>query len=126
MKKEIIATSTAPDAIGPYSQAVKANGMVFCSGQIAIDPETGSVDESTVAGQTRQVLSNLKAVLEAAGTSLDNVVKTTVLLADMEYFAEMNEEYASFFTENPPARATFAARGLPLGVKVEIEAIALA
>ncbi|CAN5794318.1 RidA family protein [soil metagenome] len=123
--KEIIATENAPGAIGPYSQAVKTGNMVFCSGQIPIDVATGEFVSDDVAGQTRQVLKNLSAVLEAAGTSLNNVVKTTVFLADMNDFAAMNEIYAEFFSENKPARATVQAARLPKDARVEIECIAL-
>lgn len=123
--KEIIATENAPGAIGPYSQAVKAGNMVFCSGQIPIDVATGEFVSDDVAEQTRQVLKNLSAVLEAAGTSLNNVVKTTVFLADMNDFAAMNEVYAEFFSENKPARATVQAARLPKDARVEIECIAL-
>jgi 2-iminobutanoate/2-iminopropanoate deaminase len=124
--KEIIQTEQAPNAIGPYSQAVKANGLVFASGQIPIDPETGQFVPGGVAEQTEQVLKNLAAVLEAAGSSLDRIVKTTVFLADMEEFAAMNEVYGRFFKEQPPARATVEAARLPRDARVEIEAIALA
>lgn len=123
--KEIIATENAPGAIGPYSQAVKAGNMVFCSGQIPIDVATGEFVSDDVADQTRQVLTNLSAVLEAAGTSLNNVVKTTVFLADMNDFTAMNEVYAEFFSENKPARATVQAARLPKDARVEIECIAL-
>lgn len=123
--KEIISTENAPGAIGPYSQAVKTNGMVFCSGQIPIDVATGEFVSEDVAEQTDQVLKNLSAVLEAAGTSLNNVVKTTVFLADMSDFAAMNEVYAKYFSENKPARATVQAAGLPRGARVEIECIAV-
>jgi 2-iminobutanoate/2-iminopropanoate deaminase len=123
--KEIISTDKAPGAIGPYSQAVKTNGMVFCSGQIPIDTATGEFVSDDVAEQTEQVLKNLNAVLEAAGTSLNNVVKTTVFLADMNDFAAMNEVYAKYFSENKPARATVQAAGLPRGARVEIECIAV-
>ena len=123
--KEIIATENAPGAIGPYSQAVKAGNMVFCSGQIPIDVATGEFVSDDVAEQTRQVLKNLSAVLEAAGTSLNNVVKTTVFLADMNDFAAMNEIYAEYFSENKPARATVQAARLPKDARVEIECIAL-
>jgi 2-iminobutanoate/2-iminopropanoate deaminase len=122
--KEIISTENAPGAIGPYSQAVKTNGMVFCSGQIPIDVATGEFVSADVAEQTEQVLKNLSAVLEAAGTSLNEVVKTTVFLADMNDFAAMNEVYAKYFSENKPARATVQAAGLPRGARVEIECIA--
>ena len=123
--KEIISTENAPGAIGPYSQAVKTNGMVFCSGQIPIDVATGEFVSTDVAEQTEQVLKNLGAVLEAAGTSLNNVVKTTVFLANMSDFAAMNEVYARYFSENKPARATVQAAGLPRGARVEIECIAV-
>ena len=123
--KEIISTENAPGAIGPYSQAVKTNGMVFCSGQIPIDVATGEFVSTDVAEQTEQVLKNLSAVLEAAGTSLNNVVKTTVFLADMNDFAAMNDVYAKYFSENKPARATVQAAGLPRGARVEIECIAV-
>jgi 2-iminobutanoate/2-iminopropanoate deaminase len=120
-----VQTESAPAAIGPYSQAVKANGMVFCSGQIPIDPQTGQFVAGGVAEQTEQVLKNLAAVLNAAGSSLDQVVKTTVFLADMQEFAAMNEVYGKFFTGISPARATVAAAGLPKDARVEIEAVAL-
>ncbi|MGI8656202.1 MAG: RidA family protein [Pyrinomonadaceae bacterium] len=123
--KQIIETKSAPQAIGPYSQAVSANGFVFASGQIPLDPQTGEFVAGGVAEQTEQVLRNLAAVLEAAGSSLDKVVKTTVFLADMTDFAAMNEVYARHFNSEPPARATVAAAGLPRGARVEIEAIAL-
>jgi 2-iminobutanoate/2-iminopropanoate deaminase len=123
---ESIQTAQAPQAIGPYSQAVKANGMVFCSGQIAFDPATSQIIEGDAAAQTERVLRNLQAVLEAAGSSLARVVKTTVFLADMNDFAAMNEVYASFFGANRPARSTVQAARLPRDVRVEIEVIALA
>ena len=123
--KEIIATENAPGAIGPYSQAVKTGGMVFCSGQIPIDPATGEFVSDDVAEQTEQVLKNLSAVLEAAGTNLNNVVKTTVFLADMNDFTAMNEVYSKFFSENKPARATVQAARLPKDARVEIECIAI-
>ena len=124
--KETVTTENAPGAIGPYSQAVKAGGMVFCSGQIPIDPSTGEFVSQVVAEQTEQVLKNLSEVLKAAGTSLDNVVKTTVFLADMNDFGEMNEVYGRYFTDNKPARATVQAARLPRDAKVEIECIAIA
>ncbi len=123
--KEIIQTEHAPNAIGPYSQAVKANGLVFASGQIPIDPETGQFVAGGIVEQTEQVLKNLGAVLEAAGSGLDRIVKTTVFLADMQEFAAMNEVYGRFFKETPPARATVEAARLPRDARVEIEAIAL-
>jgi len=123
--REIISTENAPRAIGPYSQAVRAGGFVFASGQIPIDPATGEVVAGGVAEQTDQVLRNVSAVLEAAGTGLDRVVKTTVFLADMNDFIAMNEVYGRFFGELPPARATVQAARLPRDAKVEIEAIAM-
>ncbi|MGI8639771.1 MAG: RidA family protein [Pyrinomonadaceae bacterium] len=123
--KEIITTENAPGAIGPYSQAIKVENMVFCSGQIPIDPQTGEFVSDDVAEQTRQVLKNLSAVLEAAGANLNNVVKTTVFLADMNDFAAMNGIYAEFFSENKPARATVQAARLPKDARVEIDCIAL-
>lgn len=124
--KHVIKTEKAPQAIGPYSQAIKAAGLVFVSGQIPIDPATGEFVEGGIAEQTEQVMKNLAAVLEAAATGLDRVIKTTVFLADMTDFAAMNEVYGRSFTNDPPARATVQAAGLPKGAKVEIEAIALA
>jgi 2-iminobutanoate/2-iminopropanoate deaminase len=123
--KETVSTDNAPGAIGPYSQAIKTGGMVFCSGQIPIDPATGEFVSDVVSEQTEQVLRNLGEVLKAAGTSLDNVVKTTVFLADMGDFAEMNEVYGRFFNDNKPARATVQAAGLPRDAKVEIDCIAV-
>jgi len=123
--KEIISTENAPGAIGPYSQAIKTGGFVFCSGQIPIDPATGEFVSDAVAEQTEQVLRNLTAVLEAAGTGLGNVVKTTVFLADMNDFVAMNEVYSRFFSENKPARATVQAARLPRDARVEIECIAV-
>jgi 2-iminobutanoate/2-iminopropanoate deaminase len=124
--KEIIQTDHAPQAIGPYSQAVKANGLVFASGQIPIDPGTGQFVEGGIEAQTEQVLKNLSALLEASGSSLDRVIKTTVFLADMQEFGAMNEVYGRFFAIEPPARATVEAARLPRDARVEIEAIALA
>ncbi len=124
--KETISTESAPGAIGPYSQAIKAGGLVFCSGQIPIDPATGNFVSDNVAEQTEQVLKNLDAVLNAAGTSLAGVVKTTVFLADMNDFAEMNEVYGRFFSDNKPARATVQAARLPRDARVEIDCIATA
>lgn len=124
--KQIIQTEHAPQAIGPYSQAVKTRGLVYASGQIPIDPQTGQFVPGGIREQTEQVLKNLTAVLEAAGSGLDQVVKTTVFLADMEEFTSMNEVYARFFTVDPPARATVQAAGLPRNARVEIEVIALA
>lgn len=123
--RERVQTDKAPAAIGPYSQAIRAGGFVFVSGQIPIDPATGEFVSGGVSEQTERVLQNLSAVLEAAGSGLDKVVKTTVFLADMNEFAAMNEVYAKFFTGAPPARATVAAAGLPRDARVEIEAVAL-
>jgi 2-iminobutanoate/2-iminopropanoate deaminase len=124
--REIIQTDHAPQAIGPYSQAVKANGLVFASGQIPIDPGTGQFVEGGIEAQTEQVLKNLTAVLEASGSSLNRVIKTTVFMADMQEFGAMNEVYGRFFASEPPARATVEAARLPRNARVEIEAIALA
>jgi 2-iminobutanoate/2-iminopropanoate deaminase len=123
--REIVSTDKAPGAIGPYSQAIKTGGMIFCSGQIPIDPVTGEFVSNDVAEQTEQVLKNLSAVLEAGGTDLGNVVKTTVFLSDMSDFAAMNEVYGRYFSENKPARATVQAARLPRDAKVEIECIAV-
>jgi 2-iminobutanoate/2-iminopropanoate deaminase len=123
---EIVQTDDAPQAIGPYAQAVKANGLVFASGQIPLDPATMQVVEGDVRAQTERVLLNLQAVLAAAGSALERVVKTTVFLADMNDFAAMNEVYAAYFSATKPARATVQAARLPRDVRVEIEVIALA
>jgi 2-iminobutanoate/2-iminopropanoate deaminase len=129
MKRSIIRTAHAPAAIGPYSQAVVVpvgnQRMVFCSGQIALDPATGAVIEGDIAAQTRQVLDNLGAVLAAAGASFASVVKTTIFLADMADFAAVNAIYGERFPGDPPARSTVAAAGLPRNVRVEIDAIAV-
>jgi len=123
--RQIVKTGLAPEAIGPYSQAIKAGGFVFASGQIPLDPETGQFVAGGIAEQTRQVMKNLAAVLIAAGSDLQLVVKTTVFLADMGEFAAMNEVYGTFFTDEPPARATVQAVALPRDARVEIEAVAL-
>jgi 2-iminobutanoate/2-iminopropanoate deaminase len=123
--KEVIATDHGPKAIGPYSQAIRANGFVFVSGQIAFDPKTQQLIEGDVRVQTERVLENLKGIVEAAGSSLDKVVKTTVFLADMNEFAAMNEVYTRYFTTQPPARSTVQAARLPRDVRVEIDVIAL-
>ena len=123
--KEIIATEDAPRAIGPYSQAVRAGNFVFASGQIPIDPATGELVPGGIAEQTEQVLKNLTALFAAAGVGLNQIVKTTVFLADMNDFTAMNEVYGRFFSEAPPARATVQAARLPRDAKVEIEAIAV-
>lgn len=129
MNRSIVRTSQAPAAIGPYSQAVVVpvgdRQMIFCSGQIALSPETGAVIEGDVAAQTRQVLANLGAVLAAAGATFAHVVKTTVFLADMADFATVNALYGERFPNDPPARSTVAASGLPRNVRVEIEAVAI-
>lgn len=124
--KDLIATDKAPKALGPYSQAISANGLVFCSGQVAIDPGTNNVIHGDVSAQTERVLKNLTAVLEAAGSSLDKVVKTTVFLKNMGDFAAMNEVYGRFFSAKPPARSTVEVARLPKDVLVEIDVIALA
>ena len=124
--KQIVRTENAPAAIGPYSQAVQAGGFVFASGQIPIDPRTGEFVEGGIREQTEQVLRNVSSLLEAAGTSLERVVKTTVFLADMNDFAAMNETYARFFGPQPPARSTVQAARLPRDARVEIEVVALA
>jgi 2-iminobutanoate/2-iminopropanoate deaminase len=123
--KDILATDRAPRAIGPYSQAVRAGNLVFASGQIPIDPATGEFVPGGIAEQTEQVLRNLTAVFEAAGLGMDQVIKTTVFLADMDDFTAMNEVYARFFSAKPPARATVQAARLPRDARVEIEAIAM-
>lgn len=125
MFREPVKTSNAPSALGPYSQAIKAGGMVYTSGQIAIDPATGEFTGGGIAEQTDRVLKNVAAVLEAAGSSLDRVVKTLVFLADMNDFAAMNEVYGRFFPDAPPARSTVQAARLPKDARVEIEAVAL-
>jgi len=120
-----IATQHAPGAIGPYSQAIVANGFIYTAGQIALDPATGQVVEGGIAEQTTRVMANLKAVLEAAGSSFSQVVKTTVFLMDMADFTAMNEVYAKAFGDHKPARSTVAVSGLPRGVRVEIEVVAV-
>ncbi len=125
-KRTVISTELAPKAIGPYSQAIRVGELVFVAGQTPIDPEVGKLIEGDVAAQARRVLQNVSAILEAAGTSLSKVVKTTVFLTDMANFKAMNEVYAEFFPEHPPARSTVAVAGLPRGAQVEIECIALA
>ncbi len=122
--KKVINTSNAPIAIGPYSQAIEANGMLFISGQIPIDPSISKVVEGGIKEQTEQVMKNIEAILTEAGYTFANVIKSTCLLSDMENFAAMNEVYGKYYTINPPARAAFAVKGLPLGVMVEIETIA--
>ena len=124
--RQVIATQDAPKAIGPYSQAIKANGLIIVSGQIAFDPATQQIVEGNVAAQAERVLQNLAAILTAAGSSLAQVVKTSVFLKSMGDFAAMNEVYARYFPADPPARSTVAAAGLPRDVLVEIDVIALA
>jgi 2-iminobutanoate/2-iminopropanoate deaminase len=121
---QLLATSGAPKAIGPYSQGIIVNGFVFTAGQIAIDPATGEVVPGGAAEQTARVMENLRAILSAAGSGFDRVVKTTVFLADMADYTAMNEVYAKAFGDHRPARSTVAAAGLPRGVRVEIEAVA--
>jgi 2-iminobutanoate/2-iminopropanoate deaminase len=121
---QAVATAGAPKAIGPYAQGIVANGLLFTAGQIALDPASGEVVPGGVAEQTARVLENLGAILTAAGSGLDRVVKTTVFLADMADFGAMNEVYARVFGDHKPARSTVAAAGLPRGVRVEIEAVA--
>jgi 2-iminobutanoate/2-iminopropanoate deaminase len=121
----VVATDAAPKAIGPYSQAITTDGLIFTAGQVALDPKSGELVGRTTAEQTEQVFSNLKAVLSAAGTGLGNVVKTTVYLADMADFSEMNEVYAKHFGTHKPARSTVQAAGLPKGARVEIDMIAV-
>lgn len=125
MSKQAVSTDKAPGAVGPYSQAIVANGMVFTAGQIPLVPGTKALVEGGIQEQTRQVMNNLTAVLDAAGTTLDNAVKTTVFLSDMNNFAAMNEVYATFFTGNPPARSTVQVARLPMDALVEIEVVAL-
>lgn len=121
---EIIATDKAPAAIGPYSQAVKSGGLLFCSGQIPLDPVTGEIVSGGIRPETEQVMKNLGAVLTAAGTGFDHVVKTTIYLVDMADFPVVNEIYGSYFSGPKPARATVAVAALPKGVRVEIDAVA--
>lgn len=123
--KKVICTQKAPGAIGPYSQAIEANGMVFVSGQLPIDPATGNFASDDVKGQTRQSLENIKNILAEAGMTMDNVVKTTVFLQDMSLFGDMNSVYSEFFSKDFPARCAFAVKSLPKNALVEIECIAV-
>lgn len=123
--KSIVSTAKAPKAIGPYSQAVRLNGMVYTAGQIGLDPETMQIVDGGIEAQTLQVMTNLKHVLEAAGSDMQHVVKTTVFLADMDDFVAMNTIYGQFFPENPPARSTVAVAALPKGARVEVEVVAV-
>jgi 2-iminobutanoate/2-iminopropanoate deaminase len=124
--REVISTEKGPKAIGPYSQAIKANGFIFVSGQVAFDPATGKPIEGGAAEQTARILENLKAIMEAAGSSLDRAVKLSVFLKDMNDFAAMNEVYARYFPKNPPSRSTVEVARLPRDFHVEIDLIALA
>ena len=124
MAKKIHITKNAPSPIGPYSQAVEVDGLVFCSGQIPLDAKSGQVVEGSPGEQTEKVMENIEALLENAGLQFSNVVKTTIFLTDMAFFNEVNEVYGKRFKEAPPARSTVAVKGLPKGVKVEIEVIA--
>ncbi|MCF8226802.1 MAG: RidA family protein [Bacteroidales bacterium] len=123
--KKIIHTTKAPEAVGPYSQAVEANGMLFISGQVPMDPETGKIVNGDIVEQTHQVMKNIGAILEEAGYTYRHVIKSTCLLSDMSFFKAMNEVYADYYPEDQPARAAFAVKELPLGVMVEIETIAV-
>jgi len=125
--RRVIATETAPKAVGPYSQAIVAAGgiLVFTAGQIPLDPATGKLVEGTIEDQTRQVLANLRAVLEAAGSGLDRVVKVTVFMTDLSLFARMNAVYATAFPSDPPARSAVGVAALPLGAQVEMECVAI-
>lgn len=125
MSRKVVHTEKAPKAIGPYSQAIRTDTLVYTAGQVGIDPSTGELVSADVEEQTRQLLKNMQNVLEAAGSNIANVVKTTVFLKDMNDFAKMNSIYAEVFGENPPARSTVAVAGLPKGALVEIEAVAL-
>ncbi len=125
MQKKVVQTDKAPKAIGPYSQAIRTKAMIYTAGQTGLEPATGELIAGGLEEQTRQVLNNIRNVLEAAGSSLEHVVKTTVFLQDMNDFAKMNAIYAEYFGENPPARSTIAVAALPKGGLVEIEAVAL-
>lgn len=122
--RKVISTAAAPAAIGPYSQAIEVNGFLYISGQVPLDPATGQLVAGGITEQTRQVMKNIGAILEAAGYTYANIVKTTCLLSTMDNFKAMNEVYATFFPENPPARAAFAVQALPLSALIEIEVIA--
>ena len=122
--KKIISTDKAPAAIGPYNQAIDTGTLIFVAGQIPVDPAQGKIVEQDIAGQTRQVLENVKAILSEVGLGMENVVKATVFLASMDDFQAMNKVYAEYFANEPPARAAFEVAALPLGARVEIEAIA--
>lgn len=124
MEKKVIKTENAPAPIGPYNQAIQYGDMLFVSGQIAIDPATGNLVEGDIQNETRMVMKNLEAVLKEAGMDFSNVIKTSIFLMDMGQFAQVNEVYAEYFTENPPARETVQVAGLPKGVNVEISLVA--
>jgi 2-iminobutanoate/2-iminopropanoate deaminase len=124
VERRAVHTSGAPEAIGPYSQAIVSDGYVFCSGQVPLDPSTGELIEGSIADQTRRCMVSLEAVLSAAGTDVGSIVKTTIYLVDMNDFVEVNEAYGEFFTNEPPARATVEVAGLPKGARVEIECVA--
>ncbi len=124
MQRQVISSDKAPKAIGPYSQAIRVGDFVFCAGQAALDPATGNLVPGGIEAETRQVLKNLSVVLQAAGTSMSQVVKTTVFLLDMNEFAKMNAVYAEFFPSNPPARSTVQVARLPKDARVEIEVVA--
>ena len=125
MSKEVIVTPAAPAPIGPYNQAIKANGFVFVSGQVAIIPATGEIVSSGIEPETHQVMNNILAILQTAGIGFEHIVKTTIFLSDMSLFAQVNEVYGSYFTGNYPARETVAVKGLPKGVNVEISVTAV-
>lgn len=125
MSKDVISTSSAPAAIGPYSQAIKANGFLFTAGQIPLDPATGKIVEGDITAQSERVMQNLAAILEASGSSFDRVVKTTCFLANLDHFADFNKVYGGYFTNQPPARSTVQVARLPAGALVEVECVAL-
>jgi 2-iminobutanoate/2-iminopropanoate deaminase len=125
MSKTIITTNNAPAPIGPYSQAIKAGNMLFVSGQVAINPATGNVENETIAAETHLVMSNIGAILKEAGANFEHIIKTTIFLSDMSLFTEVNEVYGSYFTKDFPARETIAVKGLPKSVNVEISVIAI-
>ena len=124
MNKKAIYTQQAPEAVGPYSQAIKSGKLVFCSGQVGMDPSSGELVQGSVADQTNRAMENLRAVLEEAGVGFEQVLKVTAYLTDMNDFAEFNEAYGKYFTSDPPARATVAVAGLPKGAQVEVECVA--
>ena len=125
MTREAVTTSAAPGAIGPYSQAISAGSLLFVSGQLPIDPQTGAIIDGDIAAKTRQIMTNIKTIVEAGGGSLDDLVKTTIFLTDLSSFQDVNQAYGSFFSAAPPARSTVQVAALPLGSPVEIEAVAI-